>query len=334
MRCFVLEEDIIADIAGEEADEEEGEILYSAEEPYFKLKKQLRLTTKGIGIMFPRKRRLRSAEEVYFNLLWKNISSYEVLEVIFNSEKDSRPSDEEPPKDFRSEGKTGEFFVFGFSKDETWFAMNVFFPLKDRPKIEGIMRRYAGRPPVPGLAHYGNLAVVKYVLDHCNVLGEYEISLEDFIYSSRLVKQAGLDQLSLKLKGDEPSPVFNVCSEGLGILFTKDNMIGLQQGSTFWPWSKIEEVFEHKGAIIGFRWKDEPYRFGQLVSDDDMRTEILEKCNEALNRYNPRLHAWDTFIRPNSFPSRYTDTWFALEPMGCKASRDGFPPKAKNAPRS
>lgn len=330
----MLEEDIIADIVGEAADEEEGEILYSAEEPYFKLKKQLKLTTNGIAIMFPRKRRFRSAEEVHFNLLWKNISSYEVLEVVFDSVKNSCPSDEEPPKDFRTNGKMGEFFVFGFAKDETWFAMNVFFPLKDRPEIEKIMRRFSGRSPIPGLAHHGNLAVVKYVLDRCNILGKYEISIEDFIYSSRLVKQSGLDQMSLKLKGDEPGPIFYVCAEGFGILFTKDHMVGLQQGSTFWPWSKIEEVFEHKGAIIGFRWKDEPYRFGQLVSDDDMRREILEKCNQALSKYNPKLHTWDVFIRPNSFPSRYTDTWFALEPMGCEASRNGFPPKGKSARKS
>ena len=325
-----LEENIIADIAGEDIDEAEGEILYSAEEPYFRLKKQFRLTTNRVEIMFPRKRKLRSTEEVHFNLKWKNISSYEVLEVLFDSEKNSCPANEQPPKGFESEGKSGEFFVFGFFKEETWFAMNVFFPLKDVSKVKRMMKKYTDRPPIPGLAHHGNLAIVKYILDHCNVLGKYEISRDDFVYSSKLVKQSGLMALSLKLKKDEPNPVFYVCSEGLGILFTKDNKIGFQQSSTFWPWSKIEEVFEHKGAIVGFKWKDEPYRFGQLVSDEDLRNDILEKCNKALSEYNPKLHTWDVFIRPNSFPSRYTDTWFVLEPMGCKASRDGFPPKDKD----
>ncbi|MFX0096217.1 MAG: hypothetical protein ACFE7E_00485 [Candidatus Hodarchaeota archaeon] len=328
---LALEEDIIADIAGEGVDEAEGKILYSAEEPYFKQKKRLKLTTNRIKIVFPRKRKLRSAEEFHVNLKWKDISSYEVLEVLFDSGKNSCPINEQPPKGFKSEGKSGEFFVFGFIEEETWFAMNVFFPLKDISIVKRMMKKYTGRPPIPGLAHYGNLAIVKYIIDHCNILGKYEISIDDFVYSSRLVKQSGLMEMSLKLKKDEQSPFFYVCSEGLGILFTKDNKIGFQQSSTFWPWSKIEEVFEHKGAIVGFKWKDEPYRFGQLVSDEDLRNDILEKCNKALSEYNPKLHTWDVFIRPNSFPSRYTDTWFVLEPMGCKASRDGFPPKDQDA---
>lgn len=324
---FALEEDIIAEIAGEDVDETEGKILYSAEEPYFGLKKQFKLTTNRVEMMLPRKRKLRSTEEIHFNLKWKNISSYEVLEVLFDSGKDSCSPSEQPPEGFKSVGESGEFFVFGFLEEETWFAMNIFFPLKDVSRVKRLMKKYTGRPPIPGLAHYGNRAIVKYIIDHCNVLRKYEISIDDFIYSSNLVKQSGIMGMSLKLKKDEPSPAFYVCSEGLGILFTKDNKIGFQQSSTFWPWSKIEEVFEHKGAVVGFKWKDEPYRFGQLISDDDLRDDILEKCNKALAEYDPKLHAWDVFIRPNSFPSRYTDTWFVLEPMGCKASRDGFPPK-------
>ncbi|RLI53098.1 MAG: hypothetical protein DRP09_16515, partial [Candidatus Thorarchaeota archaeon] len=185
--------------------------------------------------------------------------------------------------------------------------------------VQNTLSEYLERPPVPGLAHHGNAAVVKYMVDHCTVLSRVKTEWHDWIKTGPLLGKPR------KKRWRERGPDYVFCEEGMAIDFYGAGE-QLEQMSTFWPWRVISTMIID-GYQILYQWYDDNYVYRQQVWDKEQRAEILKAAKNALKVYRSKEGIPEVLIiRPWTFPSRFYRTWDKLEPLTSKASRNRFPP--------
>ncbi|MEM2109900.1 MAG: hypothetical protein QW327_05395 [Candidatus Odinarchaeota archaeon] len=307
-----------------EEETEPGEILYNCREMFFKPPRKILLGSNIAEVSIPEKKRFR--ETVYHKLLicYDKIKAYEVLPVSVKTDRSSYPLNIGE----RGAYNLGEVFLFGFTTDETeWYAIDVFIPLDDVKKVGEILFKKTGRPQLSGVTHYGNLAAVKYIMNVCEKIYEYQVNLLDWIKGSSFMRPVrDKYERYIPRKEESAPPKIHIFKEGIAQFFSEDNPSILHQMSTFWPWNLIRSVTE-RGDKLVFEWYDKTYSFEQLISNSTDREELKRVCLECLSASKDRETPHAFFIRSNSFPSRYEVSWYNLEPFACEASRSGLPPK-------
>lgn len=311
-------------IFDEEEEVDPGEILYNTVEPFFKPPRKILLGSNAVKISLPEKKRFR--EPVYHNflLVYDKIKAYEVLPVTVNADRSSYPLNLNKVGAYN----LGEVFIYAFSIDESeWFAADLFIPVEDIKRIEKILLEKTGRPQLKGLAHYGNLAAVKYIMSLCEKVYEYQVDSMDWLKSSAFMRPfRDKYEKYAPREGESNPPKIYIFKEGIAQVFSEESSSILHQMSTFWPWYLISAISEKEGRLV-FQWYDKTYSFEQLISKDSDRVELKKICMDCLTASRGMQIPKIFFIRSNSFPSRYESSWYNLEPFACEASRLGLPPK-------
>ena len=208
-------------------------------------------------------------------------------------------------------------FLFLKPSESTFFQIWGFIPLEDTLRVRELMQTYLEQPSLPGLAHHGTTAAVRYVVDHCNVIERHTAHWHEWLRRGPIYKP--------KEKLREKGPDYVFCKEGMAIDFFGASP-ELEQMSTFWPWRVMEDISREDRELI-YRWKESDYTFRQLVWDEELRNRILRGAKEALEHYRTSEHVSKyPVIRPWSFPSSFPETWEDLEAFSSRPSRIGFPP--------
>ncbi len=290
---------------------------YVRRHPYEPSKNELQISPDAIHFTLQREKRFRTYTTDY-DVLWKDIVSYESCEVTLGEEDMSWPIDESPPEDFEPIGPAGMLFIFLTPSENEFFQIWAFYSKDDTTKVRKILENQIDRPQLPGLAHHATAAAVRYMIDHCTVLYSFDAKWHDWLRKRPGKKPRGG-------KWRERGPTYVFAEEGMAIDFYGAGL-QLEQMAAFWPWRYIEEIYLD-GDFICYQWYDEIYTFRQQVYDADSRKEIIRAAQDTLHAYEQKSEV-DQFllIRPWSFPSRFHRTWDKLEPFASKASRNGFPP--------
>ena len=287
--------------------------------PYSKERAEFKLNSEEVEFLLPRKKRGRSYS-VVFTAKWYEIVSYDCSEIVLCKDDNTWPLNEDLPLDYKEIGPAGIFFAFLRAGGEAFFQIWSIIPLEDVPRVREFAQEYLGQPPVPGLAHHGTTAAVKYILNRSEVLHRIRLNWYDWI-------KAG-PSTTPREKFQEVNPELVICKEGMAFNFEGASP-KLKQMSTFWPWRLIKTitVLDDEVPQIAYIWHEDSYTFQQQVWDDEERKAILEKVTGALEAYKEDETIEEfVLVRPWSFPSVYHDTWDDLQPFASKASRDGFPP--------
>jgi hypothetical protein len=277
---------------------------------------ELKLGPNGARFIFPHKKRRRSYEAA-LDVRWSEVISFEVSEVIVCKNRKSWPLNEDLPDKYKPLGPAGMVFLFMRPSNEMFFQYWSFIPLEDTTRVRDLMQTYLERPSLPGLAHHGTTAAVRYVVDHSNVIKRHTTLWHEWL------RRGPVYQPNKKRREKGPDYVF--CKEGMAIDFFGASP-QLEQMSTFWPWRVMEDISREDREIL-YRWNESEYNFRQLVWDEEQRNRILRGAQEALELYCTSEHVSKyPVIRPWSFPSSFPDTWEDLEAFSSRASRIGFPP--------
>ncbi len=290
---------------------------YVGYDPYSKRTAETKIGQQGIRFTLPRRKRTKKYTIVY-DIPWSEVISWDCSEVVICKEDNSWPLDEELPSDFKPIGNAAILFIFQKLKENKYFQIWSYFPQDDADRVRELVREHIGRDMVKGLAHHGTSAIVKYIVDHCDVLDSYQAHWYDWIHRGPSTKPR-------EKKWREKGPVYIFCKEGMAINHYGSG-VQLEQMSLFWPWRLIENIFIDDYEIL-YQWYEDAYTFRQQVWDDDERKRVLEMAKKALEFYRSSNDVPELMtIRPWSFPSRFYRSWDKLEPFVCKASRNGFPP--------
>ncbi|MHA1907922.1 MAG: hypothetical protein ACW98Y_11550 [Candidatus Thorarchaeota archaeon] len=290
---------------------------YVGKDPYSKKPDIVAYNSEGVRFILNRTKRKKSYTEV-FDIEWSEVISFECCEVSYGKDDKSWPLDEEQVDDIDFIGEAGMVFFFIMIESNT-FQIWSYIPHEDVIQVRNAIEEYVGRPQLPRLAHHGNSAAVKLILDSCSVRERIRTTWHDWIKTGpRLGKPR-------EKKWRERGPDYVFCEEGLAIDFYGAGEM-LEQMSTFWPWRLISNIMIDDYHIL-YQWFDDTYVFRQQVWDKEERRKLLEVAKDAYSSY----HASDEVeeflsIRPWSFPSYFMSTWEKLEPLLCKASRNRFPP--------
>ena len=290
---------------------------YVGEHPYSETPDKIGIGSEGVRFVLHRTKKRKSYQTVY-NLDWKDVISFECAEVNYCEDDKSWPLDEEPTKDLKIIGPAGMVFFFLLPKEPGIFQVWSYIPLEDISIVRDLIKKYAGRPQLPRLAHHGNAAAVRYLVDKCTIRERHETTWHDWVKTGPALGKP-------RKKFRERGPDYIFCEEGLAIDFYGAGEM-LEQMSTFWPWRVIESIWLDDYSIQ-YKWFDDAYIFSQQVWDSDQRPILLEAAKRALAAYQSSDDTSEfLLIRPTAFPSYFYTTWEKLDPMSCKASRNGYPP--------
>jgi len=290
---------------------------YVGEDPFSDTPDRIAIGVQGIRFVLNRTKKRKSYQTVY-NLTWEEIISFECAEVNYGKDGKSWPIHEDPVEDLNVIGPAGMAFFFLMPKVPGILQIWSFIPLEDARQVRELVEKYAGRPQLPGLAHHGNAAAVRYMIEKCTVRERHETTWHDWVKTGPLLGKP-------RKKFREKGPDYVFCEEGLGINFYGAGEM-LEQMSTFWPWRVIENIMLDDYTIL-YKWFDDSYVFRQQVWDKDQRRTILDAAQRALASYQSSDDISENLmIRPTSFPSYFYTTWEKLDPLSSKASRNGYPP--------
>lgn len=292
---------------------------YLGEDPYSKNIGELKIGPKGARFVLPREKKTRSYK-AQFDLEWSEVLCFECCEVNYCHDYKSWPLHEEPPSGYEIIGPAGMFFVNLLLNGEAQFQIWAYIPRDDVANLRELAEGYLGIPSLPGIAHHGTAAAIRYIVENCEVLSRFETDWVDWTHKS---PNAPMTKPRDKLR--EKGPVYSFCKEGMGIDFYGAGE-QLEQMSTFWPWRLIKAIYLEDVEII-YLWHEDSYTFRQQVWEQEPRQSILDAANSALSTYRSSSDVRQVLlIRPWSFPSSLHRTWDQLEPFNCKASRNRFPP--------
>lgn len=294
------------------------DIEYIGTDPSSEKRHEVQINPETARFILPRKKKGREYQAVY-DADWKEVISFEVCEVYHGDNDETWPIDETPPEDFKAAGTVGLVFLYMMPFGQAFFPVWGRIPLEDVSKVRSLIEERLERPSLPGLAHHGTAAAVRYVLQHCDVLSKKRGEWYDWTRKGRAAKP--------NPKFRERGPDYIFCKEGMAIDFFGAGE-QLEQMSTFWPWRLIKRVFaDHNEFVVRYQWSEGAYIYEQQVLEDDDRQEFAEMAEAALEDYKSSegVHEF-LMIRPWSFPSKFHRTWDKLEAFSSKASRNKFPP--------
>jgi hypothetical protein len=284
----------------------------------FDEKQELQINPELARFILPREKR-RKKYTAEYDANWDEVISYEVCEVHYCKDDKTWPLNEELPDDFQPIGKAGMLYLFTMPFGRAVFPVWVTFPLEDITTVKEILKKRLEQPSLPGLAHHGTAAAVRYIVDNCEVISKHRAQWYDWSKRGRQAKP--------NKKFRERGPDYVFCKEGLAI-----DLYGtgaqLAQMSTFWPWRLIHSIFNDSYEFsIKYQWHEDAYTYQQQVLDNDERRRIYEDAQRALDIYNSSDDVKEVLlIRPRSFPSKFYKSWDKLEAFSSKASRNRFPP--------
>lgn len=284
----------------------------------FNDKEELQINPEYARFILPREKK-RKKYQAQYDANWNEVVSFEVCEVHYCKDDKTWPLNVEIPKDFDPIGTAGMLFLFSMPYGRAVFPVWTTFPIEDVSTVRELLETQLEQPSLPGLAHYGTAAAVRYIADHCEVLSRHRAQWYDWSKRGRQAKP--------NPKFRERGPDYVFCKEGMAIdLYGAGEQ--LAQMSTFWPWRLVKTIFNdiHEFSIK-YQWHEDAYTYQQQVLDDEERRRISEDAQRALDVYNSSDDVQEILlIRPRSFPSRFHKTWEKLEAFSSKASRNQFPP--------
>ncbi len=280
---------------------------------------ELQLNNDFARFILPREKKKQWYRAVY-DAKWDEVISFEVSEVQFAKGGETWPLEEEiVDEKFSPIDSAGIVFLYLMPDGRGVFPIWTTIPLEDVPRVREFIESRLDRPSLPGLAHHGTSAAVKYILDRCEVYSRIRAEWYDWAKKGRMAKP--------NPRFRERGPDYVYCKEGMAIDFYGAGE-QLEQMSTFWPWRRVHRVFaDDEELVVRYQWHEDAYLFNQQVLDDEKRHEFSAAAVKALDVYNNSDDV-DEFlmIRPWSFPSRFHRTWDKIEAFSSKASRNRFPP--------
>ncbi|MHA1136436.1 MAG: hypothetical protein ACTSSE_08120 [Candidatus Thorarchaeota archaeon] len=300
-------------------DERLPDIEYIGTCPVSEKRHELQINPEYARFILPREKK-RKGYQAVFDAKWKEVISYEVSEVHLNKNGETWPIGEDFVDDkFKPIDTVGIVFLYMMPFGRAVFPIWTTIPIEDVRTVRGMIEERLERPHLPGLAHHGTSAAVKYILDHSEELSRVRAEWNDWLKKGRMAKP--------NEKFGERGPDYVYCKEGMAIDFYGTGP-QLEQMSTFWPWRIMKRVFKDDEELcVRYQWHEDAFTFNQQVLDDEPRKVFSQAAEAALETYNAADDV-DEFlmIRPWSFPSRDHRTWDKLEAFSSKASRNRFPP--------
>jgi hypothetical protein len=301
-------------------DEEKlADIEYLGICPHSKKKHELQINNTVARFILPREKK-RKWYQAVFDAEWNEVISYEVGEVHFAKGGETWPIGEEiVDNKFNPIDTAGIVFLYVMPFGRAVFPIWTTIPIEDVPTVRSWIEKRLDRPSLPGLAHHGTAAAVRYILDHCEVHSRIRAEWYDWAKKGRMSKP--------NPKFRERGPDYVYCKEGMAIDFYGAGE-QLEQMSTFWPWRRVHRIFaDDQELVVRYQWHEDAYIYNQQVLDDDKRHDFSKAANESLDVYNASDDVDEyLLIRPWSFPSRFHRTWDKIEAFSSKASRNRFPP--------
>jgi hypothetical protein len=294
------------------------DIEYLGTCPYSKTRHELQINSTNARFILPRQKKGKQYQAV-FDAEWNEVVSFEVCEVQYCKDEETWPLDEELPGGMKPIGTVGLVFLYTTPFGRAIFPIWTTIPTEDISNVRELIEERLNRPSLPGLAHHGTAAAVKYILDRCEVYSRVKAEFYDWTKKGRMAKP--------NKKFRECGPDYVYCKEGMAIDFYGAGE-QLEQMSTFWPWRLMHRVIlDNDELSVKYQWKEDAYTFEQQVLDNDQRHIFSQEAEKALEAYRSSDDANEyLLIRPWSFPSRFHRTWDKLEPFSSKASRNRFPP--------
>lgn len=287
--------------------------------PVSKKRHELQINQDHARFILPREKKQKKYHAV-FDANWKEVVSFEVAEVHLAKNGETWPVDEEiADKKFKPIDTAGMVFLYSLPFGRAVFPVWTTIPREDIQTVKDLIEKRLERPSLPGLAHHGTSAAVKYILDHCEVYTRIRAEWNDWIKKGRMAKP--------NPKFKERGPDYVYCKEGMAIDFYGAGE-QLEQMSSFWPWRLMKRVFrDDEELCVRYQWHEDAFTFNQQVLDAEHRKEFSQAAEEALEAYNQADNVDELLqIRPWSFPARYHRTWDKLQAFSSKASRNRFPP--------
>ena len=284
----------------------------------FNEKNEIQIGSEEVRFFLERQQKGRKYYAQY-DAPWNEVVSYDVCEVHYCKDDLTWPLHEEIPDGFDPIDSAGIVFLFTVPEGRSFFPIWCIIPLEDVPKARAAIDNQLGRPSLPGLAHHGTAAAVKYILDNCEIVERVRGQWYDWVKKGR--------QASPNTKFRERGPDYVYCKEGMAIDFYGAGE-QLEQMSLFWPWRLIRRIFpDDEELSVRYQWSDEAYVYSQQVLEQEERARFAKAAEKALSLYQSSDDVAEIlFVRPWSFPSRFHRTWDKLEPLSSKASRNKFPP--------
>ena len=294
------------------------DLEYTGVCPHSEKLHELQINKDTARFILPREKKRKQYSALY-DAEWDEVISFDVSEVHFAEGGETWPIDEELPEKFEPIATAGIVFLFMMPFGKEVFPIWSTIPVEDVPTVRSWIEKRLDRPSLPGLAHHGTSAAVKYILDHCEVYDRIKAEWNDWTRKGRQ------DKPNPKFRERPPDYVY--CKEGMAIDFYGAGE-QIEQMSTFWPWRRIKRVFaDDQEYVVRYQWYEDAYVFSQQVLDDDARHRFADAAESALEAYNAAEDVAEyLLIRPWSFPARFHRTWDKLEPFSSKASRNRFPP--------
>jgi hypothetical protein len=286
--------------------------------PHSTTRQELQINSTHARFILPRQKR-RQEYQAIFDAQWNEVVSFEVSEVHYCKDGETWPLDEELLEGLQPLGTAGLVFLHTVPFGRATFPIWTTIPAEDVPSVRDLIEKKLERPSLPGLAHHGTAAAVKYILDRCEVFSRVRGEFYDWVRKGRMAKP--------NRKFRERGPDYVFCREGMAIDFYGAGE-QLEQMSTFWPWRLMHRVVpDNQELMIKYQWKEDAYIYEQQVLDDDQRRAFADVAEKAFNEYRSSENVKEyLLVRPWSFPSRFHRSWDKLEPLSSKASRNRFPP--------
>ncbi len=290
---------------------------YTANDP-FNENNEIQIGSELIRFFLEREKKGRKYYQQYDAKL-SEVVSYDVCEVHFCKSDLTWPLHEQIPEEFETLDTAGLVFLYTVLEGAAFFPVWCLIPLEDVPEARNAIEENLNRPHLPGLAHHGTAAAVKYILDNCEIVERISGEWYDWGKRGRQYKP--------NPKFRERGPDYVYCKEGMAIDFYGAGE-QLEQMSAFWPWRLIRRVFpDHDELSVRYQWNDDAYVYSQQVLENEDRARFVDAAEKAMKLYHSSEDVRELlFIRPWSFPSRFHRTWDKLEPLSSKASRNKFPP--------
>ena len=313
------QEPVQGDIDKMTQDERLPDIEYIGVCPHSEKRHEIQINPTSARFILPREKKRKGYRAAY-DAKWEDVISFEVGDVHFDKEGETWPIGEEiVDEKYQPFDSAGMVFLYLMPDGRAIFPIWTTIPIDDVPTVRALVEKRLDRPSIPGLAHHGTSAAVRYVVDHCEVLSSKRGEWFDWAKKGRMAKP--------NPKFKERGPDYIYCKEGMAIDFYGTNE-QLEQMSTFWPWRRVKRVFaDDEELVVRYQWHEDAYTFNQQALDDNERHEFSQAAERALDVYNSSDDVNELLlIRPWSFPSRFHRTWDKLQPFSSKASRNRFPP--------
>ena len=300
-------------------DERLPDLEYLGVCPHSEKRHEIQINPSYARFILPREKKKKRYQAV-FDADWKEVISFEVCDVHFGKGGETWPIGEEiVDKKFKPIDSAGMVFLYIMPFGRAVFPIWTTIPIDDVPTVRELLEKHLDRPSLPGLAHHGTAAAVRYVIDHCEVYSRINAEWNDWAKKGRMAKP--------NKRFREIGPDYVYCKEGMAIDFYGAGE-QLEQMSTFWPWRRVKRIFvDDEELVVRYQWHEDVYTFNQQILDDNQRHEFSHAAERALDDYNASDDIDELLlIRPWSFPSRFHRTWDKLEAFSSKASRNKFPP--------